>query len=128
MKIELVYDEDSKIDPIDVLGKIKLLKDGDCIEEDDTYLDSWLIGLAEGLHKIEKAESVLIDIVEEPNPIKMEKVNETVKISYKREIIELSDIEELRSALKNAAQDMLLRFKGEKGFNQNHLLIQISNL
>ncbi len=126
MYIELTYDEDFELNAEEILGKIKLSKDRQAIEEDNTYLDSWIIALIEGLHKIEGNGRVLLDLIEESASLEMERSNELLVIKYKTQKVVLDGVEELRAALKESAQSMILKFRSDENFGQNNLLKQVS--
>lgn len=127
MYVELTYDESTPLDVQEILGKISLSKGNQTIEEDNTYLDSWLTALIKGLHKIENEEKVSIDLVEEPTPLEMEWVRGFIVIKYKTQQIVLEGIEELKEALKESAQSMISKFRKDEYFSDNNLLKQISD-
>jgi|SRR5215213_9137953 len=110
MQIELTYDNGTPLDTESILGRIKLSKGEESIEEDNTYLDSWLIALIEGLDRIERNQRVSIDLVEEPDPLELDWTSGRLTIQYKSQKLVLDGKEELRTALKESARSMASKF------------------
>lgn len=69
MKIDWHFDEE-EWDPYTLLGEITIT--GDCetsISDDCTILDSWLVGISEGLRSLSKGAPIDVDLVVEPDPL-----------------------------------------------------------
>lgn len=124
MKIEWKLDEEGGIDPIDPVGDI-VISDGDrTIQEESTYLDSWFDALITGAKNITSVNSLVIDIAEEPQALRLERVSLGLQIYYKDKKIWVAELDEFIKTLKQAATSFVLRFN-KKEIEKNELLDKI---
>ena len=62
MKIEWHLDMGEALDLDNLLGDITLRDAQTCLEERDTYIDSWLVALITGLQAVQAGQSISVDI------------------------------------------------------------------
>jgi hypothetical protein len=84
MAISLKLDEEGGVDPDELLGGIVLEgENGSRIEESTTFLDTFLLALAQGLVAVAGGARESVDIFDEPNPLLFDRVSDKVTIEYK---------------------------------------------
>ena len=122
MRIVWRLDEEMPLDPESLLGDI-ILSDGDTVlQEQQTYIDSWLDALITGLQAVQVGKAIRVEILEEPDPLVFEPVERGVRISYHAMAIEVKSVEALHSALLLTATAFLQKLAGVKGWERNTLL------
>lgn len=126
MKIELTFDDDIEIDSNEILGTLKLLGIKGAIEDHDTYLDSWILGLIKGLNKIQLEPSVSIDLIDEPYPLNFKKNDKGLAITYKNQEVLINGTEELKEALLQASKKIISKFNTSE-LIQNNILSDIAH-
>src|SRR4029434_6426476 len=125
MKIAWRLDEDMPLDPESLLGDI-ILSDGDTVlQEQQTYIDSWLDALITGLQAMQVGKAIQVEILEEPDPLVFEPAERGVRLSYRAMVIEVKSVEALHNALLLTATAFLQKLAGLKGWERNALLHSI---
>src|SRR5947207_1050504 len=71
-----------RLDGPEAFGEILLTSEGQSIRDSDTYIDSWLSALAVGWMSCAADETKIIDLVDEPTPLVLSRVEERVDIRY----------------------------------------------
>ena len=107
MKIEWHLDMGEALDPDNLLGDIALSDAQTCVEERDTYIDSWLVALITGLQAVQAGQSISVDIPEEPAPLAFIPVGKGVHIAYRTSVLKVESIEDFRRAVCLAAEALL---------------------
>lgn len=109
MKISFTLDQDEGIDPNDPIGDI-LLTDGNIVlSVESTYLDSWFDVLIDGYKSLQNKNKVTLEIVEEPEVITFEPVLEGFKISYGKQELFFSSLNEFYQSLLTSAKELLFQ-------------------
>ena len=122
MKIVWRLDEEMPLDPESLLGDI-ILSNGDTVlQEQQTYIDSWLDALITGLQAVQVGKAIQVEILEEPDPLVFEPVERGVRLSYRAMTIEVKSVEALHSALLLTATAFLQKLARVKGWERNTLL------
>jgi hypothetical protein len=118
-------DEEDGIEPLDPIGEITIANGRTRITEKLTYLDSWFDALITGIEALKKSQKVAVEIVEEPEGIIFEPASKGWRLSYGKEWIEFSSIDEFINAVKSAAAEFLLKVELIPGSEDNALLKNI---
>ena len=107
---------------VDPLGEI-VISDGDSeIRIANTYLDSWLAGLIDGLRQLEANKHARIE-TEEPEPIVMEwGPDRRVVISHRNERVFARGPREIELALRAAVHLFLTELKNTPDASRNRLI------
>lgn len=107
MKIDFELDREGPLDPMDVLGNIWLTSGNKSINENVTFFDSWLFAFVENLTKMNDHGSFLIDVVDEPDPVRVLSSSEGITFHYKGNEIVVENVAELENALKSASRALV---------------------
>ena len=84
MAISWKLNEEGGVDPDELLGGIVLEgENGSRLEESTTFLDTFLLALAEGLVAVADGGRESVDIFDEPNSLLFDRVSDNVNIEYK---------------------------------------------
>ena len=127
MKIVWRLDEEMPLDPESLLGDI-ILSNGDTVlQEQQTYIDSWLDALITGLQAVQVGKAIRVEILEEPDSLVFEPVERGVRLSYRAMAIEVESVEAFHGALLLTATAFLQNLAGVKGWERNTLLHGIRN-
>lgn len=122
LNIETILDEEFEIDPVDILGTIRFSNHAGSFLEQATFLDSWLYALITSLPAIESDQTTEIDLIDEPYPLEILRVDEGLIIRYKSAEVTTADVKELREALVQASQQLISQFPDPDGYGQNEML------
>ena len=122
MKIAWRLDEEMPLDPENLLGDITLSNGSTVLQEQQTYLDSWLEALITGLQAVQAGKARRVDILEEPDSLLFEPVEKGVRLCYRAMAIEVESVEALHCALLLAATAFLQKLAGVEGWERNALL------
>jgi len=125
IRIYWQLDEEGGIEPLDPIGEITIANGRTKIQEKFTYLDSWFDALITGIEALKKSQKVAVEIVEEPETITFEPASNGWRLSYGKEWIEFSNIDEFIEAVKLAAAEFLLKVEPISGSEDNALLKKI---
>ena len=106
MKIVWRLDEEMPLDPESLLGDIILSDRDTVLQEQQTYIDSWLDALITGLQAVQVGKAIRVEILEEPDPLVFEPVERGVRLSYRTMAIEVKSVEALHSALLLNSQEV----------------------
>jgi hypothetical protein len=120
IEIKVAFDE--AIDPIDPLGNIIITDGKKTIQEEDTYIDSWIDALITGLKNLQEGKNAAVDLVEEPEPILFESQQSGVRISYGDRSVFSRDLAEFSDALKQVAREFLDKINYQRDSDHNELL------
>jgi hypothetical protein len=125
LKIQVVFEEEDGLDPIDPSGEI-LISDGRVrIWQKHAYLDSWLDALIRGLREVEAGKSTSVDLVEEPDPLMLQPQNGGIKLTYRDTTVSVDSIDEFRRALRSATEDFLGKLDAADKDGETELLNSI---
>lgn len=106
MKIEYNLDYSEPLNESELLGDVYIFgNDNSEISENDTFVDSWLLAMSEGLNRLVFEESCVIDIPEEPNPLIFDK--ETGQIRYGNQVVSINNFNESLDNLKKVIDNFL---------------------
>ena len=108
---------------IDPLGEIVISDGNSEIRISDTYLDSWLAALIDGLHQLNTKSHVRLEALEEPEPTYVDVYQDgSLGISYKDKRVVVRGRAELERALRVAAQRFLSEIKDAPDAALNRLI------
>lgn len=125
MKIAWRLDEEMPLDPESLLGDIILSDEDTVLQEQQTYIDSWLDALITGLQAVQVGKAIRVEIPEEPDPLVFEPAERGVRLSYRATAIEVKSVEALHNALLLTASAFLQKLARVKGWERNTLLHNI---
>lgn len=108
-RIEWEFDKisESKIDPDDLLGSIKLISRDRIIQDTCTYIDVWFDALVEGFYQIESNRSLDYDLQSEPHKLIFEPSEKGLIITYSNSSIRIDSLDEYGYVLFAASQKLL---------------------
>jgi hypothetical protein len=108
-----------EIDTVSVFGDI-LFSDGEnTIIENDTFVDSWLAAFIENIDKIKKHDQIEIDVIDEPDLVKIKSVNRELKFIYKKNELTINSIDEFIFQLKEASKKIMYFYDINQDFGKN---------
>ena len=122
MEIEMFLEPNDPDDlaDIDPVGNIELRAGGAILSEVYVYLDSWLNALKVGSKAITETNRVELDLVEEPEPLVLERTGNGIRISFKEKSIVIKNGEELEIAVENALRELVDRQLFPTSRQKNH--------
>lgn len=128
MKILFTLDQDEGIDPNDPIGDIIITNDQTRLSVQSTYLDSWFDVLIDGYKSLQNQSKITLEIVEEPDVITFETVLNGFKVSYGKQKLFFSDLNEFYQSLLTSAKELLLQLnQAQESLSNFPLLIKIHN-
>ena len=113
--MNLLYNLDysEPLNESELLGRISLVGDDkNEIVERDTFVDSWLLALSEGIRCLTEKKNCKIDIPEEPYPLIFNAIEKTV--AYGNQVIVIDDFKEMNSNLKIVVSRFLQEVASKK--------------
>jgi hypothetical protein len=125
MKITWHLDEEMPLDPENLLGDITLSNGHTVLQEQQTYIDSWLDALITGLQAVQAGKAIRVDILEEPDALVFEPVEKGVRLSYRALALDVESVEALHDALLLAATAFLQKLTRVEGWERNAVLHSI---
>ncbi len=126
MKISFTLDREQGIDPNDPLGDIIITNNQNILSVEATYLDSWFDVLIDGLKSLQNNNKITLEIVEEPEVITFEPLLEGFKITYGKQTLLFSNLNDFYESLLTSAQAFLSQLE-EKSENFSNLPL-LSNI
>lgn len=125
MKIDFQLDQESEIDSMAILGTIRLTGDIGEIEQENTYIDSWLFALVKSLNRREGDNSLMIDLVDEPDSSIIQRAPYGLTLKYRSDVVKIPSEVDLRNALLEAGKRLLQYFETPAQPAENKMLIEI---
>lgn len=123
LTIKLTFEEETGLDAIDPLGDVTISDGVSAFTIRTTYLDSWLAALISGYNQSRSADSVTVEVSEEPQPIKILGTPAgLLTISYENQTLQPQSAQDLKVALRNAAVDLLKALDGLPNDRRNNFL------
>ena len=107
MKILFTLDSSDGIDPKDPIGDITITDEQTLLSIESTYLDSWFETLIDGFKSLKINQKITLEIMEEPESITFEPISQGFKISYRKRVLFLSNLNEFLQPLLLSAQEFL---------------------
>ena len=128
MKILFTLDQDEGIDPNDPIGDIVITNAQTRLSVESTYLDSWFDVLIDGYKSLQNQNTITLEIVEEPDVITFETVLNGFKVSYGKQKLFFSDLNEFYQSLLTSAKELLFQLdQAQESLSNFPLLIKIHN-
>jgi hypothetical protein len=128
MKISFTLDQDEGIDPNDPIGDIVITNAQTRLSVESTYLDSWFDVLIDGYKSLQNQNKITLEIVEEPDVITFETVLNGFNVSYGKQKLFFSDLNEFYQSLLTSAKELLFQLdQSQENFSNFPLLIKIYN-
>ena len=128
MKILFTLDQDEGIDPNDPIGDIVITNAQTRLSVESTYLDSWFNVLIDGYKSLQNQNKITLEIVEEPDVITFETVLNVFKVSYGKQKLFFSDLNEFYQSLLTSAKELLFQLdQSQENLSNFPLLIKIYN-
>jgi signal transduction histidine kinase len=128
MKISFTLDQDEGIDPNDPIGDIVITNAQTRLSVESTYLDSWFDVLIDGYKSLQNKNKITLEIVEEPDVITFETVLNGFKVSYGKQKLFFSDLNEFYQSLLTSAKELLFQLdQSQENLSIFPLLIKIYN-
>jgi hypothetical protein len=128
MKISFTLDRDEEIDPNDPIGDILITNNRTRLAVESTYLDSWFDVLIDGYKSLQNQNKITLEIVEEPDVITFETVLKGFKVSYGKQELFFSDLNEFYQSLLTSAKELLFQLdQAQENLSNFPLLIKIRN-
>lgn len=103
----MIYKNDEALDPDALLGHIALTDGSSTIKAMNTYIDSWIHALVQGLGKLQPESRCVVDLIDEPDPLVFNVSDGSVLLSYGSATINAGSIENFTITLKSAASILL---------------------
>lgn len=126
LTIKLTFEKETGLDAIDPLGDVTISDGVSAFTIRTTYLDSWLAALISGYDQSCSANSVTVEVSEEPKPIKiMVTPTGLLTVSYENQALEPQPAQDLKVALQDAAKDLLKALNGLPNSRRNAFLAPI---
>ena len=126
MKILFALDQDEGIDPNDPIGDIVITNAQTRLSVESTYLDSWFDVLIDGYKSLQNQNKITLEIVEEPDVITFETVLNGFKVSYGKQKLLFSDLNEFYQSLLTSAKELLFQLdQSQENLSNFPLLIKI---
>jgi hypothetical protein len=126
MKISFALDQDEGIDPNDPIGDIVITNAQNRLSVESTYLDSWFDVLIDGYKSLQNQNTITLEIVEEPDVITFETVLNGFKVSYGKQKLFFSDLNEFYQSLLTSAKELLFQLdQAQENLSNFPLLIKI---
>jgi hypothetical protein len=108
---------------MDPLGEIVISGGDSEIRINNTYLDSWLTVLIDGLHQLNTKSHVRVETAEEPEPLYVDLCpDRSLGISYKDKQVVAQGRAELERALRVAAHRFLTEIRDAPDAARNRLI------
>lgn len=128
MKISFTLDQDEEIDPNDPIGDILITNDRTQLSVESTYLDSWFDVLIDGYKSLQNQNKITLEIVEEPDVITFETVLKGFKVSYGKQELFFSDLNEFYQSLLTSVKELLFQLdQTQENLSNFPLPIKIHN-
>jgi hypothetical protein len=128
MKILFTLDQDEGVDPNDPIGDIIITNDQTRLSFQSTYLYSWFDVLIDGYKSLQNQSKITLEIVEEPDVITFETVLNGFKVSYGKQKLFFSDLNEFYQSLLTSAKELLFQLdQAQESLSNFPLLIKIHN-
>jgi len=113
IKINYILDHSQPVDETELLGDIYIVDDDNrSISQKDTFIDSWFIGLSEGLQLIKYLEKCSIEIPEEPSPLSFDRSARTIE--YENQVIFVNNFESMETHLYHVIENLLLEINSKE--------------
>lgn len=113
IKINYILDYSQPLDETELLGDIYIVEnDGRSISQKDTFIDSWFIGLSEGLQLIKYIENCSIEIPEEPSPLLFDRNARTIE--YGDQVILVNSFESMETHLYHVIEKFVLEVNSKE--------------
>lgn len=108
LAIKLTFEDETGLDVIDPLGDVAISDGVSAFVIRTTYLDSWVAALIFGYDQTRSADSVSVEVSEEPKPITIRGTPPGLfTISYEDQTLQPQSRQDLKVAILNAARDLL---------------------
>ena len=109
LEIRINFDlEDGPLDPIDLLGDVRLSDGRSTIALNTTFVDTWLVALIKVLPRLRAADHVIAENPEEPIPLRIDLDSDgRVLISNEDGAVVARSVGDLENALRGAAGQLL---------------------
>jgi hypothetical protein len=121
----MIYKNDEALDPDALLGHIALTNGSSTIKAENTYIDSWIHALIQGLRTIRSESHCVVDLIDEPDPLVFDVSDGDILLSYGNATLNAGSIENFTITLKSAASLLLDLVREEAKEITNQMLEDI---
>jgi hypothetical protein len=111
-------DDEDLADPEELVGDIQLHGSGAEICAESVYLDSWLVGLGEGLEVVKRGQPCEVELLEEAYPLRFQPSGGGFILSFRDLSAYFPSISEFEASLALAASEVLQRLAGLNVFRE----------
>lgn len=103
----MIYKNEEALDPDALLGHIVLTNGSSTIKAVNTYIDSWIHALIQGLNTIRSESHCVVDLIDEPDPLVFDISDGDILLSYGNATLNAGSIENFTITLESAASLLL---------------------
>ena len=120
--------ETGPIDPVDLLGDVKMLGDSGVINETDVYVDSWLESLLDACDKLAREVDFEQFIPEFPDPLHFSRRVAQWQLSWEEQQLTFGDTDAFKKSVIAACRALVFQTAQLKGSSDNTILARMKEL